>query len=260
MPLKYKLLLIIAVLNGFALTAQKKLEPRDTEYYSPVPKKVTPANGLISAPSDAIVLFNGTNMDEWELVNNPSSSSKWDLVDGVMRVNKPNGDLQTKRKFMNFQLHIEYLIPSYITGEGQARGNSGIFLAALPNGMGTAGGYELQVLDNYINTTYVNGQVGSIYKQSPPLVNATLPPGEWQSFDVIWTAPIFKEDGTVKSAARMTALHNGVLVQNNFELTGDTPFVGQPVYVKHGAMPLKLQAHGDKSEPISYRNIWLRPL
>lgn len=161
---------------------------------------------------------------------------------------------------MSFQLHIEYLIPSYVTGEGQSRGNSGIFLAALPTGMGNAGGYELQVLDNYTNTTYVNGQVGSIYKQSPPLVNAALPPGEWQIFDVIWTAPLFNEDGSLKSAARMTALHNGILVQNNFELIGDTPNRGDPVYIKHGASPLKLQAHGDKSEPISYRNIWVRPL
>ena len=170
-------------------------------------------------------------------------------------VNKMAGDLQTKRTFTDFQLHIEYLIPTNITGSGQGRGNSGIFLAALPWG---AGGYELQVLDNYNNSTYVNGQAGSIYKQNPPMANACLAPGEWQRYEVVWVAPRFKEDGSVQSAARITVFHNGVLVQNNLVLTGDTPYVGEPSYKKHGPSPIKLQAHGDKSEPISYRNIWLR--
>ncbi len=118
----------------------------------------------------------------------------------------------------------------------------------------------MQVLDNFNNKTYVNGQVGSIYKQSVPLANAALPPGEWQTYDVVWTAPRFNEDGSVKSPARVTAFHNGVLVQNNFELKGDTPYIGRPEYRKHGPSPIKLQAHGDKSEPISYRNIWVREL
>ena len=258
--MKKHLLLAFAIVTTLGLNAQVKAKPEDTEYYTPVPNKVTPAKGITSAPSDAIVLFNGTNMDEWQLENNPSSDKKWDLVDGAMRVSKTNGDLLTKRKFMNFQLHIEYNIPSDITGSGQARGNSGIFLAGLPKGVGNAGGYELQVLDNYTNTTYVNGQVGSIYKQNPPLVNAALPAGEWQTYDVIWTAPLFNEDGSLKSAARITVFHNGILVQNDFVLKGDTPYIGQPMYVKHGASPIKLQAHGDKSEPLSYRNIWVRPL
>ncbi len=250
----------IALTATIGLFAQVKGDPKATEYYTPVPNKVTPAKGLASAPSDAIVLFNGTNFDEWELVNNPTSVDKWDLVDAAMRVNKKRGDIQTKKKFVDFQLHIEYQIPANITGSGQARGNSGIFLAALPDGVGNAGGYELQVLDNFTNTTYVNGQVGSIYKQTPPLVNAALAPGEWQAYDVIWTAPRFNEDGTVLSPARVTVLHNGILVQNNFILKGDTPYIGQPSYHKHDACPIKLQAHGDPSEPISYRNIWLRPL
>jgi len=258
--MKKQLLLAFAIATSLALNAQVKAKPEDTEYYTPVPKKVTPAKGITAAPSDAIVLFNGTNLDEWELVNKPNSKETWDLVDGAMRVSKTNGDIQTKRKFMNFQLHIEYNIPSYITGSGQARGNSGIFLASLPKEIGNAGGYELQVLDNFTNTTYVNGQVGSIYKQNPPLVNAALPAGEWQVYDVIWTAPLFNEDGSLKSAARVTVFHNGILVQNDFVLKGDTPYIGQPVYVKHGASPIKLQAHGDKSEPLSYRNIWVRPL
>jgi hypothetical protein len=209
------------------------------------------------APSDAIVLFDGKNLDEWVALNDSTSTHKWIVADNAITVDKSVGDIRTKRKFTDFQLHIEYRIPSNITGTSQARGNSGIFLAALPWG---AGGYELQVLDNYKNPTYVNGQAGSMYKQSPPLVNACRKPGEWQYYDVIWTAPRFNEDGTLKSAARATVLHNGVLVQNNTILKGDTPYIGQPEYRKHGAEPIKLQAHGDKSEPISYRNIWVREL
>jgi hypothetical protein len=164
------------------------------------------------APSDAIVLFDGKNLDEWVALNDSTSTHKWTVAGKMITVDKSVGDIRTKRKFTDFQLHIEYRIPSNITGTSQGRGNSGIFLAALPWG---AGGYELQVLDNYKNPTYVNGQVGSLYKQSPPLVNACRKPGEWQYYDVIWTAPRFNEDGTLKSAARATVLHNGVLVQNN---------------------------------------------
>lgn len=258
--MKKYILTTLVIASAFTLKAQVKGDPKDTEYYFPVPNKVTPAKGITTAPSDAIVLFNGKNLDEWELTNNPSSSEKWDLIDNAFRVNKKRGDLQTKRKFIDYQLHIEYLIPSYITGSGQARGNSGVFLSSLPDGVGNANGYEIQVLDNYTNTTYVNGQAGSIYKQTPPLVNATLPPGEWQAYDIIWTAPRFNEDGSLQSPARVTAFHNGIVVQNNFILKGDTPYIGQPVYVKHGATPIRLQAHGDPSEPISYRNIWVRPL
>jgi hypothetical protein len=142
-----------------------------------------------------------------------------------------------------------------ITGSGQARGNSGIFLASVYDG-----GYELQVLDSYNNSTYVNGQAGSIYKQYVPLVNPMRPPGEWQVYDVIWTAPRFNANGSLQSPARVTVLLNGVLVQNNVSLKGRTEYIGQPSYDPHGAAPIKLQAHGDPSEPISYRNIWVRPL
>jgi hypothetical protein len=243
-------------LNFLNLGAQTP-KPEDTEYYTPVPKVVTPGKTLGDAPSDAIILFGGKNLDEWRLVDDSTATQKWKVADGIITVDKSKGDIQTRRTFTDFQLHIEYRIPSNITGSGQARGNSGVFLASLPFG---AGGYELQVLDNYQNTTYVNGQAGSIYKQSPPLVNACRKPGEWQSYDVIWTAPRFNSDGSLKSAARVTVLHNGVLVQNNFVLRGDTPYVGQPAYRAHGPAPIKLQAHGDKSEPISYRNIWVREL
>ncbi len=238
-------------------TAQEKAKPEDTEYWTPVPKVVTPGKVLGDAPSDAIILFDGKNLDQWVATKDSASNAKWKVADKAMTVEKSVGDIQTKRSFTDYQLHIEYRIPANITGTSQARGNSGIFLAAFPWG---AGGYELQVLDNYNNPTYVNGQAGSIYKQSPPLVNACRKPGEWQSYDVVWTAPRFNEDGSLKSPARVTVLQNGVLVQNNFELKGDTPYIGQPSYKKHGAAPIKLQAHGDKSEPISYRNIWLREL
>ncbi|MBK5271635.1 MAG: DUF1080 domain-containing protein [Bacteroidia bacterium] len=238
------------------LNAQATIKPEATEYYSPVPPVVTPGSSFSDAPSDAIILFNGKNLDQW-INTKDSTPAKWILADNVMTVNKSTGDIQTRASFSDFQLHIEYRIPENITGSGQARGNSGIFLAALPWG---AGGYELQVLDNYKNTTYVNGQAGSMYKQAVPLVNACKKPGEWQTYDVIWTAPKFSKEGVLISLARVTVFHNGVLVQNNVSLLGDTPYIGQPSYRPHGPSPIKLQAHGDKSEPISYRDIWVRPL
>ena len=143
------------------------------------------------------------------------------------------------------------------TGKDQGRGNSGLFLAS--TGPGDAG-YELQILDSYENKTYVNGQAGSVYKQSPPLVNACRKPGEWQAYDVAWTAPTFSADGSLKSPAYVTAFHNGVLIQNNFALKGETLYIGPPQYKKHDAAPIKLQSHNDPSEPISFRNIWVREL
>lgn len=241
---------------SYLVKAQGGIKPEATEYYSPVPPVVTTGTSFSDAPSDAIILFDGKNLDQW-INTKDSTPAKWILADNVMTVNKSTGDIQTRAFFSDFQLHIEYRIPANITGSGQARGNSGIFLAAVPWG---AGGYELQVLDNYKNTTYVNGQVGSMYKQAVPLANACKKPGEWQTYDVIWTAPKFSKEGILISLARVTAFHNGVLVQNNVSLLGDTPYIGQPQYRPHGPAPIKLQAHGDKSEPISYRNIWLRQL
>lgn len=232
-------------------------DPKLTEVWTPVPKVVTPGATSSDAPSDAIILFDGKNLNEWVSVKDPKSAAEWTVADGVMTVNKSKGNIQTKRSFTDYQLHIEWKIPANITGEGQARGNSGIFLASTGPG---DDGYEIQVLDCYNNTTYVNGQTASIYKQSIPLANACKKPGEWQTYDIIWAAPRFNEDGTLKSPARVTAFHNGVLVQNNYELKGVTKYIGQPEYKKHGASPIKLQAHGDPSEPISYRNIWIREL
>jgi hypothetical protein len=232
-------------------------DPKATEVWSPVPNVVTPGKTFADAPSDAIVLFDGKNLDQWESANDTTKAAGWKVADGIITVDKKTGNIQTKQRFMDYQLHLEYRIPENITGFDQARGNSGVFLAS--TGPGDAG-YEMQVLDNYNNKTYVNGQAASIYKQYPPLVNACKKPGEWQTYDIIWTAPRFNEDGSLKSPARVTAFHNGVLVQNNVELKGPTLYIGTPSYKAHGASPLKLQAHGDPSAPISYRNIWLREL
>lgn len=244
---------------SFSLTAfaQQQGDPKKTEVWTPVPKVVTPGTSASDAPSDAIILFDGKNLDAWRSTRDTNAAAGWTVADGSFTVKKGTGNIQTKQSFTDYQLHIEWRIPANITGSGQARGNSGVFLAS--TGPGDEG-YEIQVLDNYNNTTYVNGQAGSIYKQYIPLANACKKPGEWQTYDIIWTAPRFNEDGTVKSPARITALHNGVLVENNVELKGITVYIGSPMYKKHGPAPIKLQDHGDPSEPISYRNIWVREL
>lgn len=230
----------------------------DTEVYEPVPKVVTPGTSNAAPPSDAIVLFDGKSLDEWVSAKD-KSPAKWTVADGILTVSKAPGvgNIETKHTFKNYQLHVEWRIPENITGTDQARGNSGVFLAS--TGPGDAG-YELQVLDSYNNKTYVNGQAGSIYKQGIPLVNPNRKPGEWQTYDVIWTAPTFNADRSLKTPAYVTVLFNGVLVQNHFELKGETLFIGQPSYKSYDTAPIKLQAHGDHSEPISFRNIWIRPL
>ena len=242
------------------VTAQDaaKPKPEDTEVWTPVPKIVTPGATLAAAPSDAIVLFDGKNQDEWVSAQD-HAPAKWVVENGILTVSKARGagNIETKRKFKDYQLHIEFRIPENITGSGQARGNSGVFLASTGPG---DDGYELQVLDSYNNTTYVNGQAASIYKQSAPLVNPNRKPGEWQTYDIVWTAPTFNADGSVKTPAYVTVLFNGVLVQNHFELKGQTLYVGKPFYKAFDGAPIKLQAHGDKSEPLSFRNIWVREL
>ena len=234
----------------------QQAKPEDTEIWEPIPKVVTPGAAFRDAPSDAIVLFDGKNLDEW-VQNADGSPAKWDVANGILTVNKHYGNIETKRKFNSYQLHLEWRVPANITGSGQARGNSGLFLAS--TGKGDAG-YELQVLDSYNNKTYVNGMAGSLYKQAIPLANPGRKPGEWQTYDVIWNAPVFNEDGSVKTPAHATVFFNGVLVENNFELKGPTLYIGKPEYKAHGACPIKLQAHGDKSEPLSFRNIWVREL
>ncbi|MET6996674.1 3-keto-disaccharide hydrolase [Chitinophaga defluvii] len=224
----------------------QQMKPEDTEVWEPVPKVITPGNATNTAPSDAIVLFNGKNFDNW--ASEDGNPIKWILKDGAMTVVKGGGMIKTKEKFEDFQLHIEWATPAVVKGEGQGRGNSGIFLQER---------YELQVLDNFNSRTYSNGQAGSFYKQKIPLVNACKKPGAWQTYDVIWTAPRFNADGSLKSPARATVLQNGVLVQNNVSLDGPTLYIGKPAYEQHGAGSIMLQDHND---PVSFRNIWIRPL
>ena len=255
-------LLAFASLIAFAapLLAQQPAAPRheDTEVYEPVPPVVTPGVTDSAPPSDAIVLFDGKNLDHWVSAQD-HTPAKWFVAGGILTVNKAKGvgNIETKETFKDYQLHVEWKIPADITGSDQARGNSGVFLASTGPG---DDGYELQVLDSYNNKTYVNGQAGSIYKQAIPLANPARKPGQWQTYDVVWTAPTFNTDGSLKTPAYVTVFFNGVLVQNHFQLKGETRFIGQPFYKQYDSAPIKLQAHGDKSEPISYRNIWIRKL
>jgi hypothetical protein len=224
-----------------------------TEQWAPVPAQVLTETAV---PSDALVLFDGRDLEQWVNTKDHESAG-WIVQDGVLTVNKAAGNIETRRQFHNFQLHLEWRIPEGITGSGQARGNSGLF----PAGTGPGdSGYEIQILDSWNNSTYVNGQAASVYKQAAPLVNAARPPGQWQTYDLVWTAPTFAADGTLKTPAYVTLLHNGVLVQNHTQLTGETLYIGKPVYHAYEQAPIKLQAHGDKSAPISFRNIWVRAL
>jgi hypothetical protein len=250
-----KPLVAVLLLTG---AQEPKAKPEDTEIWTPEPKVVTPGANNTAPPSDAIVLFDSKNLDEWVSAQD-HTPAKWTVADGILTVVKGagGGNIETKRKFKNYQLHIEWKIPETITGSGQARGNSGVFLAS--TGPGDAG-YELQVLDAYNNKTYVNGMAGSIYKQAIPLANPARKPGEWETYDVVWTAPTFNADGSLKTPAYVTAFFNGVLVENHFELKGETLYIGKPFYKAYDTAPIKLQAHGDKSEPLSFRNIWVREL
>ena len=225
--------------------AQQDAKPEDTEVWEPVPKVVKPGKRT-AAPSDAIVLFDGSDLNKWESAK--GGPAKWTVKHGAFTVKPEAGDIRTNQTFNDFQLHVEWRTPSEVKGEGQGRGNSGIFLQ---------GHYEVQVLDSYNNRTYSNGQAGSIYKQAIPLVNPTLPPGEWQTYDIVYTAPRFNEDGTVKTKAYVTVLLNGVLVQNNTEIQGPTVYIGKPEYKAHGPGPIQLQDHGNQ---VSYRNIWIRKI
>jgi hypothetical protein len=203
----------------------------------------------MTPPSDAIVLFDGKDLSQWKGATGPAP---WMVRDGVLTVKKGSGDIETRQSFQDIQLHLEWRIPKSITGEGQHRGNSGVFLL---------GRYEIQILDSYNSRTYADGQAGAVYGQVPPLVNAMRPPGEWNTYDVMFTAPRFNEDGTLFSPARVTVLHNGVLIQNNAEILGATGSWGRPgYYEEHTSGPIRLQDHPGPDEPLSYRNIWVRPL
>jgi alpha-3'-ketoglucosidase len=228
------------------------------EVYSPVPEKIT---GVLNGapPSDAIVLFAGRNLDAWQSARNEEDAD-WTVEDGVVTVNNGTGSIKTRQTFSDIQLHIEWSPTSTIMGEGQSRGNSGIFLNSI---------FEIQVLDSWENPTYVNGQAGSVYLQHAPLVNVSKPPGEWQSYDILFKAPVYSATGTLESPAFVTVFQNGVLVLNNVEILGAT-YTEQPEYSVRctpygqtreqdcsGRMPLTLQDHG---QVVSFRNIWLREL
>jgi hypothetical protein len=230
----------------FCLSANAQItKPEVTEVWEPEPRVVTPGNNH-APPSDAIVLFDGTNVSEW--TNMEGGSPGWKIEDGVLTVVKGTGDIKTRRNFGDVQLHLEWRSPEVIEGEGQGRGNSGLFFQEK---------YEVQILDSYQNRTYSNGQAGAIYKQYPPLVNACRPPGEWQTYDVIFIAPRFNKDGMRVSAGQITVFHNGVLIHHAAQLQGTTEYIGMPKNKAHGPGPIKLQDH---SNPVSYRNIWVREL
>lgn len=250
-------ILFAAAATTISAQQSTKMKPEETEVWEPVPKVVTPGATCNAPPSDAIVLFDGKNLDQWVSAKDGKSAADWTVADGVLTVSKSAGNIETKRSFKNYQLHVEWKIPSDIAGSGQARGNSGVFLASTGPG---DDGYELQVLDSYQNKTYVNGMAGSIYKQAIPLANAARKPGNWETYDVVWTEPTFNTDGSLKTPAYVTVFFNGVLVQNHFELKGQTLYIGKPYYKEYSSAPIKLQAHGDPSKPISYRNIWVREL
>ncbi len=240
----------------------------ETEQWEPVPPKVSPGM-LTLPPSDAIVLFGGTDLSQWhtpehaygarmdqvesildwKLKHPQSSPAQWHVKDGAIIVNPGAGAIETNQSFGDVQLHIEWLSPEDPGKSDQGYSNSGVFLMSL---------YEIQILNSYENTTYPNGQAGSLYKQHIPLVNASRPPGEWQTYDIVFKAPRFEADGRLKSPAYLTLFHTGVLIQNHVELKGPCVFIGEPYYIPHPEkLPLLLQDHGDK---VRFRNIWIREL
>ena len=248
------------ILFGFAASAEaqqaaqkpsdEKITPGMTEVWDPEVRIIQPGFNDNEPPSDAIILFNGSDVNgEWE--DSKGSPTKWLIQDGALVCVKGSGVIKTKRKFSSCQLHIEWKAPSDVIGESQGRGNSGVFLQEQ---------YEIQVLDSYDNRTYRHGQAGSLYKQHAPLVNASRKPGEWQSYDIIYTAPTFGSDSvSYLTPPRITVFHNGVLIQNNVSLRGPTVYIGVPEYFvkKHGPGSLVLQDHGN---PVAFRNIWIREL
>ena len=214
----------------------------------PVPAKVEASVKLpVPPPSDAVVLFDGSDLSSWRAAD--GSAAKWIIKEGSLAAVPGGGAVQTRDGYGDIQLHIEWAAPTPGHGKGQGRGNSGVFLM---------GKYEIQVLDSHENTTYPDGQAAAVYGQYPPLVNASLPAGEWQSYDIFFTAPRFADDGSLTAPAHMTVVHNGVLVHNDVELAGPTRFIGEPSYEAHPLeQPLQIQDHAN---PVSFRNIWIREL
>ncbi len=243
--LRVLLLTVIAANASAAQDTGRRWKVHDLE--RPKPRVVTPGAQPGQAPSDAVVLFDGRSLDEW--TSRDGSPAKWVVRDGYMQTVPGAGAIVSKRVFGDVQLHAEWSTPSPAVGKGQDRGNSGIYF--MDN-------YEVQVLDSYENETYADGQAAALYGQHPPLVNASRPPGEWQSYDVVFRRPRFSASGALVSPARMTVFHNGVLVQDNMSLVGPTSNGRRDPYVAHAdKLAIRLQDHGD---PVRFRNIWIREL
>ena len=249
-----KVLLFVCAICGFTtISAQEggHVSPAATEWYAPVPPVVQPADKPGNPPSDAIVLFDGKDLSKWvsPVKDGKPVAAKWKVEDGAIVIVPGSGPIQTKEYFGDCQLHIEFKTPEPGPNNTlQMKGNSGIFLQSI---------YEVQVLDAEDHPTYVNGLVGSIYKQQAPLANPYTGTNKWQVYDIFWKAPRFGTDGELVSPAMITVLLNGVLIQNNYILKGNTPYIGFPTYKPHGLQPLLLQDHG---VPVAYRNIWIRNL
>ena len=223
-----------------------QLDPKLTEAWEPSPEMVIPGDNH-NAPSDAFILFDGSNLSEW--TNEKGAEPEWNIADGILTIKPGSGSIKTRKKFADCQLHLEWRTPTDIVDAGQDRGNSGIYFQEK---------YEVQILDSYNNPTYSNGQAGSVYKQHIPMVNSSKKPGEWQIYDVIFTAPRFNVDSTLKTPAYITVLHNSIIVQNHVKLKGKVVNDGQPTYKKHNLqLPILLQEHGC---PVSFRNIWIREI
>lgn len=242
---KTGIFMITMALGAFAAEKVYQWEVHDMN--RPKPPVVTPGAENYMPPSDAIVLFDGTGLSAWQS-SKDGGDAKWKIENGYMEVASKAGDIKTRQAFGSCQLHIEWAAPEVVVGDSQGRGNSGIFL------MDT---YEVQVLDSYENPTYADGQASAIYGQSPPLVNASRKPGQWQTYDIVFHAPVFKE-GVVEKPATVTVLHNGVLTQDHWLIEGTTFHKERASYQPHAEkLPLHLQDHGN---PTRYRNIWIRPL
>jgi hypothetical protein len=249
--------LSILALGAFVMTAPVSAQNARAPVYwevhdpdRPTPPVVDPGpapSDPAPVPEDAVVLFDGSDLSAWEQPD--GAPAGWRVQNGAMVVEPGTGSIQTKNDFGSVQLHVEWAAPSPVEGEGQDRGNSGVFL------MNT---YEVQVLDSYQNPTYADGQAAAVYGQYPPLANAMRPPGEWQTYDIVFHRPYFADDGSLVRPARMTVYHNGVLVQDHVTLTGPTAYQDRPPYEAHAsALPIALQDHG---APVRFRTIWLRRL
>lgn len=242
--------LIIILTAGYremkAQADPEKWAPESTEWYYPIPANVKPGNER-QPPSDAIILFDGKDLSKWQ--SEKGGEANWIISNGILTVNPGKGGIVTKEYFGDCQLHLEFKVPKYTQKrDAQNRGNSGVILQGM---------YEIQILDGDNNETYVNGMVGSIYKQYAPAVNAYSTSDDWQVYDIYYVAPKFGTNGELEAPAIVTVVLNGVLIQNNKILKGNTPWQGPPMYKPHGRMPLRLQDHG---EQVAFRNIWIRNL